>query len=163
MVEGTRPRPRLPLERHTSELADYLKNWVEENDVEDYPMDGSWCPLADWWSRQKDTYPILYFLAHVILQLPASSADVERLFSKAGFTRSKYRQSLEVNRFNKMMVIQGNWHDDLYLKFPWEEEEEKRKNEEANKKRAEAAKKRRKQGLDAQAEALSLKKTKKDW
>ena len=162
MVEGTRPRPRLPLERHTSELADYLKNWVEENDVEDYPMDGSWCPLADWWSRQKDTYPILYFLAHVILQLPASSADVARLFSKAGFTRSKYRQSLEVNRFNKMMVIQGNWHDDLYLKFPWEEEEEKRKNEEANKKRAEAAKKRRKQGLDAQAEALSLKKTKKD-
>jgi hypothetical protein len=68
----------------------------------------------------------------MILAIPASSADVERLFSKAGFTCNKYRTNLSSDRFNKMMVVQGNFHPDLYEKSAREKEEEEAARKEKN-------------------------------
>jgi len=66
------------------------------------------CPY-DWWATKREVWPILSFLACLVLSIPASSADVERLFSQAGITMSDLRTSLDATRFHKIMVVQGNF------------------------------------------------------
>lgn len=82
------------------------------------------CPLADFWALKRESMPVMSFLAHITLSLPPSSADVERLFSTAGFVFSERRQCLKPERFDNMMIVQGNWQD-KYLKFTDEEKEKK--------------------------------------
>lgn len=98
------------------------------------------CPLEHFWHGKRAVWPILSFLASIILAIPASSADVERLFSRAGCTMSERRTSLNSVRFHKLMVLQGNSSRDLYKKFPRESVESEEQRLATNKKISEAVK-----------------------
>ena len=92
------------------------------------PLDEEECPIKSFWGlmKNRESMPVLCFLAHVILSLPPSSADTERIFSDSGFTFGERRQCLDAQRLDDLMVVKGNW-DDIHLKFTKEEEEKKRK------------------------------------
>jgi hypothetical protein len=61
-------------------------------------------PMA-WWAEQKDRMPILARLAAFILSIPATSSDVERLFSITGRIASKARASLSGARVNMLSCL----------------------------------------------------------
>lgn len=76
--------------------------------------------------KNRESMPVLCFLAHVILSLQPSSTDTEHLFSDSSLTLSERRQSLDAQRLDDLVVVKENW-DDFHLKFTNEEEENKRK------------------------------------
>lgn len=115
-----------------TELAAFACIW---NDGPAIHVDGE-CPLEGYWRAKRDEWPCLTYMAFAILWVPPSSADVERLFSKGGFTLSPRRMNLDPERFNKLLVTQGNWDDKLYKRFDWEIEEDQKRKEESNKKRS---------------------------
>ncbi|KAK3246248.1 hypothetical protein CYMTET_44206 [Cymbomonas tetramitiformis] len=51
-------------------------------------------PLLEWWKGHAKDFPILARMARQFLAVPASSAGVERAFSKVGFMHSDLRKSL---------------------------------------------------------------------
>lgn len=68
-----------------------------------------------WWTDVREAYPILFLLSRLLHCIPASAAEVERLFfSKAGATLTNVRTSMDPERLHKMMVIQSNWRPQLY-------------------------------------------------
>jgi hypothetical protein len=74
-------------------------------------------PLA-WWGARVADFPIMAKQALLILQVPASSACVERLFSYCGLQSSRLRTSLAPERLEKIMVIGRNWDDRLLTLAP---------------------------------------------
>jgi hypothetical protein len=58
-----------------------------------------------WWESRRRDFPILYELAKKYLVIPATSASVERQFSRAKRIKSDSRTSLAPERFRSMMVL----------------------------------------------------------
>ena len=46
------------------------------------------CPLR-WWKERKSSFPMLSKVERIVLAIPATSADAERLFSQAGLALFK--------------------------------------------------------------------------
>jgi hypothetical protein len=135
-----------------SAMADAEVGWLFANAGVDLEAD----PMA-WWELNRQSRPILYCLAKVVLAVPASAAKIERLFSSAGITYTKHRSSLKGDRADKLLVVKSNWQSELFKRFPWEVEEEERKKAEAREKQSASGKKAHEQkrkallGVDGQA------------
>lgn len=69
-------------------------------------------PVA-WWQQKVTKYPVLSKLAVLLLSVPASTAEVERLFSTAGFIVDELRTALGQHRVNKIVTLKRNWSDRL--------------------------------------------------
>lgn len=67
--------------------------------------------LLDWWSVHKKQYVLLSQLARVVLQITATSANVERLNSRAGSTLTKFRLALHHNKVEKIMSVYYNFKE----------------------------------------------------
>jgi hypothetical protein len=67
--------------------------------------------VLDWWNRHQASFPLLYQLALEYLSVPASSAAIERQFSKAKLVHSDRRQSLTPERLAGMVLLRE--HIDL--------------------------------------------------
>lgn len=108
------------------EMEKYAAYWtLERARVHGLPLpDTSMCPLKQFWAVHRESMPVLSFLAHTTLNIRPSSADCERLFSKAGFVFSERRQCMDAVRLDDMLTIQGNWNK-KYLKFTVEEQNQK--------------------------------------
>lgn len=63
------------------------------------------------WFSNKSNYPRLHKLACHLFAIPASSASVERVFSKAGYT-SNNRPNLNPSTLDNLMLLKSN--HDLY-------------------------------------------------
>jgi hypothetical protein len=90
-----------------AELAKYFSNHYP-------PLPLNYDPIA-YWRTSCAEYPVLGKLAIITLTIPASSAGVERLFSMSGLTVTKLRTRLAPERVNKMLLLQRNWDDRLYV------------------------------------------------
>jgi hypothetical protein len=108
------------------EMAKYAVFWSEERArvYGSIVLADNLCPLEKFWATKRDSMPVLCFLAHMCLSIPPSSADAERSFSFSGFTYNKYRQQLDPQRLNEMMIVNWNW-DMKYLDITKEEKEHK--------------------------------------
>lgn len=65
-------------------------------------------PLC-WWEDHQQFLPILSQLAKVVLSIPASSAEVERSFSKHNRTVTPLRNKLSSNMIRMVLFLQQNW------------------------------------------------------
>ena len=61
-----------------------------------------------FWLYNKDKYPHLFKLAKKILTIPATSAPVERLFSKAGYIHRKNRMKLTKLNLERSVLLKAN-------------------------------------------------------
>lgn len=97
-------------------------------------------PLV-WWrqKQQRDRYPYLHLVAVLLLSIPATSAEVERLFSSCGNVITERRASLDRNRFQKMIMIKKNWDDSLYKISRRQKDEREKRREEAQARRSKSA------------------------
>ena len=109
------------------ETEKYAVYWTAERvQIHGFPLpDMENCPLKQFWMMHRETMPVLSFLAHLILSIRPSSADVERLFSVSGFVFTHLRQSLDDVRFDDLMIIKGNW-DNTFLELSKEEQDSKK-------------------------------------
>jgi hypothetical protein len=82
-----------------SEIDKYLSVPVVDN-----PEDGSF-NLIEWWSSRQSEYPILASIARDYLAIPATSAFVERVFSRAGRVLTDERQSLKEGTVRQAMCL----------------------------------------------------------
>ena len=64
-------------------------------------------PLA-WMLKDGSLFPSIQCVARDVLCVPASSASVERLFSRSGLTCTDLRNRLEPKLVEKMMWLVGN-------------------------------------------------------
>ena len=69
------------------------------------PMDAD--PLA-WLYKNGSQYPRIQCVAWDVLCVPASSASVERLFSRSGLTCTQLRNKLDPKLVEKIMWLVGN-------------------------------------------------------
>ena len=65
-------------------------------------------PLA-WWKTRKAQYPLLATLARRVLAVPATSANAERLFSKAGLTLTDKRNRLSGDNIELFVWLREAW------------------------------------------------------
>jgi hypothetical protein len=65
-------------------------------------------PLA-WWKTKKAMYPLLATLARRVLAVPATSANAERLFSKAGLTLTDKRNRLSGDNVELLVWLREAW------------------------------------------------------
>jgi len=65
-------------------------------------------PLA-WWKTRKAQYPLLATLARRVLAVPATSANAERLFSKAGLTLTDKRNRLSGDNIELLVRLREAW------------------------------------------------------
>lgn len=66
--------------------------------------------LLNWWGKVgKNQFPLLSNLARIILQLSATSAEIERVNSKAGRVITDRRTSLSNSSCNKIMTVFYNF------------------------------------------------------
>ena len=77
-------------------------NYVEEREAE-LMMN----PL-DWWRINEKKYQNLSRLAKLILCVPATSVQSERIFSKAGFIVNSLRASLSSDLVDKLIFLSHN-------------------------------------------------------
>lgn len=59
--------------------------------------------VLDWWQTHKNTFPVLYQLMIQIFMVPASSAQSEREFSRAGNVVTDKRSSLQPKKVEQIM------------------------------------------------------------
>ena len=64
--------------------------------------------LWDFWKKNRTKMPTLYNLAMDVYSIPASSASVEREFSKAKRFQGEHRINLSGTRLEDQMIIAGN-------------------------------------------------------
>ena len=64
--------------------------------------------VADWWLAHRKEFPNLEVMARQYLGCPASSATVERLFSKVGVAYSKKRKSAGADTLANLVFAQCN-------------------------------------------------------
>jgi hypothetical protein len=64
--------------------------------------------LLRWWINNRSRYPRLFLLAEKFLVVPATSASVERQFSRAGRIKSVRRQSLDLLKFQALVFLGEN-------------------------------------------------------
>jgi hypothetical protein len=68
-------------------------------------LEGERFDLLGWWDRHQASFPVLYSLALDYLCVPASSASIERQFSKAKLLQSDRRQSMTKERLAGMVLL----------------------------------------------------------
>ena len=66
-----------------------------------------------YWERNKDTYPSLSRMAVDYCSIPASSAPVERLFSKCGHIHTKKRNRTSPS-FLEMQCLLNYWRNNKF-------------------------------------------------
>ena len=70
----------------------------------------------EYWTLHGVQFPIIARIAASVLAIPATSADVERLFSITGRILTKYRARLSADRVDMMSCLHG------WLREEYEEE-----------------------------------------
>jgi len=63
----------------------------------------------DWWRLHESTFPTLAILAKKYLCIPATSAPVERLFSRAGLKIAEKRNRLNEDVAADLIFLNANW------------------------------------------------------
>ena len=64
--------------------------------------------VLDWWKTHQSMLPYLSRMARHFLALPASSARVERLFSRCGETHGDKRKRLKEETLQSLMYVNKN-------------------------------------------------------
>ena len=64
--------------------------------------------VVDWWRTHKSMFPNLGRMARQFLALPASSAGVERLFSRSGETHGDKRPRMKEEAMQSLMYVNKN-------------------------------------------------------
>jgi hypothetical protein len=85
-------------------------------------------PVA-WWLVMREDHPVIAIFALMTLCVPASAAEIERLFSAAGFMYNKFRYCLDGDRADDMLVVRGNYRPSFYDKQEWQIQQEKERGE----------------------------------
>ena len=67
-----------------------------------------------WWANNKHRFPILKHLAFTYLAAPPSSADNERLFSKAGNVVNEERPHTQAELVQAVQCLRS-WHENNIL------------------------------------------------
>ena len=62
----------------------------------------------EFWSENKDRFPNLVELAMNTLQIPATSAPAERVFSAGGLIKTPHRAGMHADRLSKMIMLKCN-------------------------------------------------------
>ena len=88
-----------------NELAYYVERMKEGSEA---PFTGN-NPLQ-FWKDHKAKMPKLSRLDHRVLTVPASSAPVERVFSKGGFIMRPHRARLSGSRLSTLIFLKSNLH-----------------------------------------------------
>lgn len=94
------PRRRLLDTPYDDELTEYLALPQIEFDAIADPL--------EWWKEHAKRYPNLSIMARQYLACPATSATVERLFSKVGIAYAKKRQSAGANTIADLIFTEAN-------------------------------------------------------
>lgn len=79
-------------------------NEIDEYLLSDVVEEGDLSPLK-YWSRNAKKFPALSELARRILPMPASSGNVERLFSIAGSVKRARRAQLKTENLDKILCV----------------------------------------------------------
>lgn len=90
------------LDKSTTELEKYIQ---EKPKSKEDKFDN-----LQWWKENEKNYPNLSRIAQNYLSIPASSAPVEGLFSRAGDVITKRRNSLNPDIINSLMVVKEFWN-----------------------------------------------------
>jgi hypothetical protein len=61
-----------------------------------------------WWLKNASRFPRVAAVAREMLAIPASSANVERLFSRSGLTCTDLRNNLDPELVEMIMWLVGN-------------------------------------------------------
>ncbi|KAF7761978.1 hypothetical protein Agabi119p4_9970 [Agaricus bisporus var. burnettii] len=93
----TGQKARTSTNSQSSEVSEYLK-------VPPEPVDD---PIQ-WWVKRSGAYPNLSRMAQDYLSIPASSVDVERLFSRGRVILNHMRNRLDPRMFCAMLCL-GEW------------------------------------------------------
>jgi hypothetical protein len=64
----------------------------------------------EWWKMDASRFPLLAVTARSLLCVPATSTASERLFSTAGLTVSKLRNSLKPENFDALVFLNKNFN-----------------------------------------------------
>ena len=62
----------------------------------------------EFWIKNKKTFPKIYELALILLNINSSSAFIERFFSICGFIQDKRRQNITIDLFKKRCLLRAN-------------------------------------------------------
>lgn len=62
----------------------------------------------EFWSQNRERFPQLYSLAVKVLSIPASSAPVERVFSKGGLIMRPHRARLSHKMVTALVFLKSN-------------------------------------------------------
>jgi len=90
-----------------SEITKYLRYGVA-------PMGPNKPGAMELWSELRKDCPALAIVAMHYLAIPASSAGVERLFSKTGLIKTKLRNRLLPQTLEMLIFTRANWDNSLY-------------------------------------------------
>ena len=71
-------------------------------DVHNFELMPSWCSKAQ-------AYPMLAVLFRAVHCIPATSADIERVWSSSGLIISSRRLSIGSNNFKHLLYVHENW------------------------------------------------------
>ncbi len=61
----------------------------------------------EFWKNHSDKFPFLSQYARSILSIPATTTNVEREFSSAGFILNERRTNLQSNKLDEMLLIRS--------------------------------------------------------
>jgi hypothetical protein len=61
----------------------------------------------EFWRNHSDRFPFLSQYARSILSIPATTTNVEREFSSAGFVLNERRKNLQPNKLDDMLLIRS--------------------------------------------------------
>jgi len=96
-----------PIDLNSCELENYLRDpklpFYADSDQKRVNN-----PL-DWWKANAAKYPTLAVMAKKYLCVPATSAPVERLFSRAGLTITEKRNRLQDDVAADLIFLRANW------------------------------------------------------
>lgn len=70
--------------------------------------------VLSFWEGNKNTYPILYRLAGVVLSVPGTETKIERNFSTLKFTLTRLRNRLGNKELEKILLIKLNANRRIY-------------------------------------------------
>ncbi|CAG7833168.1 unnamed protein product [Allacma fusca] len=98
-----------------SELETYLKEPPQNTISLDHAPGGN--DVLKFWKENQHRFPILASMAKIYLAIPASSGDVERLFSIAGTLKRQHRNRLDINLIEDMLIMREYHRPALWEKF----------------------------------------------
>jgi len=65
--------------------------------------------LMPWWQSKQQTYPMLAAIFRSVHCIPATSADIERVWSVSGLIISSRRSRIGSNNFKHQLYVHENW------------------------------------------------------